>query len=356
MPEAPTAQVVEKPVAGVDFDGPHTDQLTGISHAERDHWLRTGELPKPEAEEGESPAPAAPAEGKPAEEMPAGTDSRAVEREDRSKSGFARLRQQNRSLKEQNSALEARLSALEERLKPQEKAPAAEVPAAAAVDAKPGERSQALKDKLTQIEADFKAGKFESYEAYTDAKIEAFADDRAARFRQEQERAAKETADRTALAKLSENIGKRITAAREAHADFDSVVGFDAAGKPQVGSILDKSVIPTGSVIEGWLLDSEYGAELMYYFGSHRTELKELQDKSPFAQSRELTRLEDKFAAPKSSAEPKPTRAPEPAKELGAGRIPPADQASKAVRDNDFRAFHTARTNEALARARAGRS
>lgn len=97
---------------------------------------------------------------------------------------------------------------------------------------------------------------------------------------------------------IEQSWRERVVKSREAHADFDEVaLSPEGPGK----------LIQPGSWVDEWLMDSENGAELLYYFGQHPEELLKFQDVdknfggTPTTRRavarRALVRLEDKLVA-----------------------------------------------------------
>src|SRR5277367_4688494 len=170
--------------------------------------------------------------------------------------------------------------------------------------------------------------KYDTWEKYEDDLLEW---NREKIFRDLDERNAKLTQEQqiTAANKTIEQSWKdRVTKSREAHADYDTIaLGEDGPGK----------LINPGSWVDEWIMDSENGAELLYYFGKHPDELSKFQDVDKSfgatpttrraAARRALVRLEDKIALEAKPSEEKPakqaveeiraTKAPKPASEVG---------------------------------------
>jgi hypothetical protein len=115
-----------------------------------------------------------------------------------------------------------------------------------------------------------------------------------------------------------------------------------------------------GTVLDGWLIDSDHGAEIMYHYAKNPDELTALLEKPPFAQTRILTKLEDKLAGEVSTEKketapaPQVTKAPKPASEVGGRGTAPEDAAFAAAKDGNFRAFKEEVNRRELERARRG--
>ena len=119
---------------------------------------------------------------------------------------------------------------------------------------------------------------------------------------------------------IEQSWNERVAKAREAHADYDEIALNEETGPGKL--------IAPGSIVDEWLMQSEHGAELLYYFGQHPEELRKFGQYpgSPAAVRRELVRLEDKISAPKQESKPAPkeekpevrtTKAPKPSSEVG---------------------------------------
>lgn len=202
-------------------------------------------------------------------------------------------------------------------------------------------------------EVDSKTGK-PKYATYEDYMRDLRAWDRDEALRQFQETSAKtqreqqlQQAERT----LAEGFTKKLEPARKAHPDFDAV------------ALNEDLIIPRGSVTDGFLLDSEHAGEMLYYLGQHPEILegfyanhdpktgKYVNRITPFAQARELTRIEQQFSA-KSIASPARTvtQAPRPPNQVaGKGTVAP-DAVAQAVEDQDQETYAREANARELAR------
>lgn len=125
-----------------------------------------------------------------------------------------------------------------------------------------------------------------TYEDYSDAR----ADWRfAIRREQERQQDAQEREQRTQVDRASDH-GKRVSAAKQAYTDWDTVVSHD---------------VPISRVIEQAVLASAKSADIQYYLGQHRDELAQLvsesQDYSPSA-VQAMRRYLDTLVAPQRSS------------------------------------------------------
>lgn len=328
------------------IDPPATDQLGSLTHDEYQEWNRTGKLPELQPETTAEPAEQ-------------GGASATPEPTERIESRKRSTRERFDELLNERKATKARIAELESQLEEARKAkvemkpapPAEPVATAPKEEAKPAaagpyKPSAKAKAELDRINADLQAGKYATYEDYSDEKAAVIAEDRleqreAARIAQKEaeEKASREQSAKERLQQTLTNWSESLKMARTVHADFDEVTR----------ELTSKSVIPTGSVVEGWILESPHGTEIMYHLGSHREELKALLDAPTFEQARILTRLETKLqdgSKPAASAsqevppkQEKQSRAPEPAKELGTGGGATRDAISEAVKSGDVAAY-----------------
>jgi len=174
---------------------------------------------------------------------------------------------------------------------------------------------------------------------------------------------AKEENDRR-VAEQNQLIEKRVSnslkIAEQQHADFREVVQVKEEQKD--GKTVTTfnapalKLIKTNGMIDAWLVDTEIGGELLYYFASRAEEVERIQALNAFAAARELTRLEEKLSASpalkkesaESSATPtaKVTGAPAPASSIGGKATAPVDEEEAATQAGDFSRFKKA-ANEA---------
>jgi hypothetical protein len=146
------------------------------------------------------------------------------------------------------------------------------------------------------------------------------------------------------LKTIETNWKERVDAAVKAHPDFAEKCDAEF-----------NKLIPAGSLLDGWMIDSELGAEILYHFANHRDELADVLKMSPFALTRKLTKLEDKLAgepAPEKEKKAPVTeisKAPKPASEVGGRATAPEDESAAAAKDNDFRRFKAERDRAELA-------
>jgi hypothetical protein len=121
---------------------------------------------------------------------------------------------------------------------------------------------------------------------------------------------------------------------RKEHPDFDEAIA-DVV-----------KLIGPGSIVDRWLLDSENGAKLLYYFSQHPEELRKFENMPNMrvAAPRELVRLESQLAAPPKESEPareepRTTKAPPPSREVGGRGNRLGDPVTQAVVNDDVGAY-----------------
>jgi hypothetical protein len=218
---------------------------------------------------------------------------------------YKELRERVRALETENVQLKTPKSEPKEVVEPEPKAEPEKL------------RARPKSDDVADGKA--KYATWEQYEddllAWNQEKIFRELDERNAKLTQEQQI---QTVNQT----IEQSWKERVTKSREAHADFDEIaLGEDGPGK----------LIQPGSLVDEWLMDSEYGAELLYYFGKNKSELLKFENvagKTPTERRanarRALVKLEDKLTAteekPKPEIvkdEPRVTKTPKPSSEVG---------------------------------------
>lgn len=148
--------------------------------------------------------------------------------------------------------------------------------------------------------------------------------------------------------------------ARTKYADLDTVLKTDDKGTIQHEEI--KGGIKSGSVLDGWLVDSEIPFDLLYHFAKTPGEVAKIQAMTPFAATRYLTRLEDKLSSSESKtptkAEEVPpaksvvSKAPAPATSVSGKATAPVDEVERAVKSGDAAAYFEAANREDLQKAK----
>lgn len=217
------------------------------------------------------------------------------------------------------------------------------------------------KPKIDDLDAQGKPA-FKTYGEYEDARDEYNRGELMRLFEDKQTKSQQQQGIVEAEKVVNQVWGQRITEARKAHADYDTVVKAAVEAKDDLGR--DLFFLPKGSAPDSFLLDSDLGSEVLYYIGQHVDEAKHIFERNPegafvmnpIRQVRELAKIENmieqsrtalKPALPKPPARPV-TQAPPPAHQVS-GKGPSPDPLQKAVEDGDQRAYTDAQNAKALA-------
>ena len=316
--------------------------LESLSPKQYDEWRLTGNIPNEEPaakEQQETPPAATETEREAPKQASAGREATTQEPSSLHKLGYRELRQQVRELKAENQRLKTAPRTTDTQLEP-----VAEV---TTTTTRP-EQEAAGKErpKPTPHDLDPKGQpKFKTYEDYLEDLTDWKTEVRFAAYQKEQaEKAAKEATERQQKA-ITNRWTEQINAAKGKHADFDTV-----ALNPNLA-------IPPGSAVEQWILDSDIGTEMLYYFGQHPDELAQIHRMRPVEAARHLTAIEAELSEPPTPKEKTPaievrntTKAPPPAREVGGRGSAAVDEVSKAVADDDFTAFKNAANRQDIAK------
>lgn len=311
----PSPAAVETPEAPVQLKDLSTEQ-----HAE---WRKTGLLPeKPKAEKPASPdtPKAATSEAKPeeaeAETEPASEPGESTQEPEEKHSRAPGAEKRIKELLAKNKKLEEQM--------------AARVPASEKPIEKKAEAKASPKPTPEDLDDSGKA-KYATYEDFVEALSDWKSEGRIQAFKAETEKAAKDAEVAKQNKAVEEGWMKRVDEAKAKHEDF-----VEVAFAPDLP-------IKQGSVADAVILDSEQGAELLYYFGQNRAELERINALPPMAQAREIFRLEaslqgEREATPEAPAKPV-TRAPKPAAAVGGKNTAPVDAVQAAVKRGDFASY-----------------
>lgn len=202
--------------------------------------------------------------------------------------------------------------------------PAATAPAAETKPAPAAETKQAEWQRIKALPGAPKVDQFESYEDYSIALGLFVADTR------EAEKAAKATADQTkadadrVLGEVTASWRTKVDAARKVYADFDAV------------ALQAPTTIRPGSVIDAWILESDKGAEVLYYLQKHPEQVARIDALSQINAARALTQIESELGKPPLKTI---TDAPAPVTAIGKKGSDPVDPIGSAVAKGDFAAF-----------------
>ncbi len=154
--------------------------------------------------------------------------------------------------------------------------------------AKPG--SQPAQNTVPPAAGKPDPAKFATYEEYNEALVDWKVDQKTAQL-----------AQRGEAARRASSFNERVATAKKAHADYDEVLAEAAS-------------MPISPVMHDFIVESEHGPELGYYFGSNPEEAARIFALPPIAQTRAIVALEAQLA-PKAepatpAASPTPTKTP----------------------------------------------
>lgn len=192
---------------------------------------------------------------------------------------------------------------------------------------KDGETFEQFQKRRRELRADFETKNAE----YTEKLIQySLAEDRKAN-----EKARMEAETQAANKKIEDAWQERVEAAKTTHADFADVA-------------FSKEV-PISAVMDGFVLDSEVGPEILYYLGKNVKEAKAIAAMPPYKAARALVSIEISLSktedSPKADATPaKPvvpiTKAAKPATDLKATNAAPVDELKAAIEAGDSEKFN----------------
>lgn len=310
--------------------------LASMTSEERSDWKLTGKIPEPKPQES---APA---------DTSKETDSVAADTAKPESDAGKQTAQEHKGKPGAESRIQqliAEKKELQKRLESIESAKAANT------EAKPAATEEKKADEPKRLSENefFEQNPTKEYSDYleyiTDFKVEQKIREKAAAdAKAETERKQKEKSQ-----ELEKSWKSKVDAAIEAHDDFKTVVTKE----------LFDSIKP-GTVLDGWVVDSDKGAEIVYHFAKNPDEFNEFLALTPFAQARKLTKLEDKLSGesvsePEKKAPVTPvTKASKPASEVGGHAAPPEDAVASAVKSNNYSAYKAAQDKKDLERLRRG--
>lgn len=295
--------------------GDGTPDLNKLTEQQWLDWEKTGELPgdkkaeeKPkEKKEDESEESKAPSEEEKAAEVDDKTKSESSPDTSQQTRKPSEHEKRIKGLLAKNKELEDEISKLKTAREPK---------AESAARTKP-----TMEDKNADGTLKYPATNA-GFEKYTDDVIEWREHERDARKaaeRTETEKKERETKIAELFKKQEESWMAQAAGAVKKHDDFEAVAY--AKDVPLVAN----------SFPDQWILRSPMGAEMLYFFGQHKSELKRINGLHPDDQLRELVKLEDKLTEP---APNRVSRASKPPSEVG-GRQAATTDASRAAVDND---------------------
>ncbi|MGH9452344.1 MAG: hypothetical protein ACRD2O_00060 [Terriglobia bacterium] len=301
--------------------------LESLSAKQYEDWRMTGQIPEEGAADEKKIASAKDA-----------TDAQAPQDEKKERPArmhYSELRRKVRELQTENERL---------------RMPVGEAPPATPKD-QPREHQRAedagkTREKPQPADKDEKgAPKYKTYEDYIEDLADWKTDRRIADYRREQETAQRDTAIAKQNREIEQSWSGRVEKAKRHHADFEKALD------PKEGPGAD---IAPGSVLDQWILESPEGAEMLYFFAHDRAELRRIGRLHPIAAARELAALEAALSEDSRPAktEPRTTRTPPPAREVGGRGTAASDEVQKAVADDDVGAYIDAANRRELAKNR----
>ena len=231
--------------------------------------------------------------------------------------------------------LRTRIADLEKQIAEGKTKPAAADNEAAKADAKVDAKDAKPRPKSTDKKADG-SPKYQTWEEYEDDLLTWREEKLRATVKEDSTKEQQNAKKQELESQVQQIVKNRADEARKKYTDFDA-------------KVMDKDLpIAKDSVLYNWIMDPENsaGMDIAYHFGSNRDKLAEFNKLSPFAQARELTRLEDKLSQPadaksdvKVVTPPKVTKAPPPAKEVGGRGASSGDEETSTVNSGEFRAY-----------------
>jgi hypothetical protein len=313
-----------------------TIPLEQMTSTERDSWRMTGVEPVREPEPVKQVESKGKLESKPAPEE---ADVIAATEEEDGESGTpTKTEEQMVKAKKPNQMsykdLRTRIVELEAKIAAGEKPVAADNTAKAKDDKKDANP----RPKSSDTKADGSA-KYQTWEEYEDDLLTWREEKLRATVKGESEKAQQEAKKQELEQQLQATVRTRADEARKKYPDFDA-------------KVMDKD-LPIGgkdSVLYTWIMDPEntHGMDIAYHYATHREDLDKFNKLSPFAQARELTRLEDKLSPTDTPAKSdvavvtapaKVTKAPPPAKEVGGRGASSGDEETALINGGEFRAY-----------------
>ncbi len=296
---APAAVVAEAPQ--------HNFEPSTYSPAEYAAYMEKGELPKAKAD----PPPAQAV----APESTAGTQQ---EHKGKDRSAEGRIRE----LLAENKALK------EAQAKPD-------------VKAEPSPAPKAVKPTAPKFgEKDGES--WEQFEVRQAEHVTALVKYQLAAEREANEKQRREAETAAENKKIEDAWNERIEAAKSNHSDYAEV----AFSKD----------LPISSVMDGFILDSEHGPEILYYLGGHLDEGKAIAAMPPYKAARALVKLEASLSgeaetpATKTPVVAPITKAAKPATPFRPTNAAPVDERKAAIEADDFARFNEIENRKLLER------
>lgn len=253
----------------------------------------------------------------------------------KSESRWHKVTRENKELREKNARLEAAAKAAPTRETEQAPQPAKAAAAAKTEGAVP-------KPKIDDVDPKTGKPKYATYKDFEDAKDEWLGNDAVRRFQESTARTAKDTRLQQAKETITREWTNRVVKAREKYADFDAI------------ALDTKHPLKEGSVPDVFILDSDFGTDILYHLGKNPGELERINQLNPVAQARELTKIELKVSGGDSEKKPAPgkkiTQAPPPANQVSGRGTVAKDAVEQAVEEGDSETYIREQNARDLAR------
>lgn len=330
-----------------------TDALSKLSGKEMDTFMLTGELPEEKPKESKPAESSTPAKTEGAESSPAkATEASEPKKAEVSAESAPAANEPPKPEKNAGTRVKELLEdrkQLLSKIEELEKRPAAVAPAKK--DEAPAKPQRGDVDEKGNL-------KFTTDESYEEARDKWIYERAVTETRKQLAKEAEDArvAERQKLVADKWLNGMQI--ARTKFADLDTVLKTDEKGLVQHDEIKG---IKSGSILDGWLVDSEVPFDLLYHFAKTPGEVAKIQAMTPFAATRYLTKLEDKLSAPPSAApkadevppaKPAEKRVPAPATSVSGKATAPVDEIARAVAAGDTAAYFEAANREDLQKAK----
>ena len=327
MPEDAVIETSSPSTHEVVEETPYQEiSLDSLTDEQDKHWRLTGELPKAKSAE---PPPAK----KTDEPPPEGGEARGSKEAGKGKGVKARSSELDAEIQD----LEAKLARRNDLKRQAESGTGDKPPATPAADIKPAEPKPPTRPKASDFNGpdaweQFEDAKLKYAEDLTDFKVKiAVAEDRAERAKEatkaKQEADAKPVADR-----WNQQVDK---AAKKYGADK-----WDEAAKAVFPLLTQDRRM---AVAADFVLDSEVGADISYYLGTHLDEANAIAEMKPSRQAATLRDIEISLTEPAARREPpapkKFTEVPPPPTDLSGRNAPPKDAMQAALESGDTEAY-----------------
>lgn len=301
----------------------HQELLNHATKEELSEWSMKGTLPKAKPAKSETPAETgASATPEESADTTAAASAAAPKTERNSKTKEDSERRW-KELSENYGSAQRRIEELERRLLSQPAA-SSDKPASQPV-AETAKAAPTLED----VDANGKA-KYQTLADWQKAYGEWMEENILSKVESRQTKAQQEKVQADNKAALDKRANDQFATGRKNHADFDEVA-------------LNKELpIAMGSVVDIFILDSDFGHEILYELGKNPEELKRINGLHPIRQARELSKMEAKFSGATSATEKTERlipKLPAPVTELSARNTRGGDEAEAALARGDTSAY-----------------